>query len=295
METQNTLFTDDFPLECTDVELEKLKGDFANYSTYYVVSGCSQDRRKKFDSLWEKFKFFADSHFLKQYKLNFHKRTWEMYLGCVLLENNLKIEALDEGPDFIVDDQEYIECVSAEKGDLNKPDSVPLMYIAKTPEEIRMQEVPVDKMILRMRSVIKDKLEKYKKWENINKNKPFIIALNTSELEHIQDYLGIPLIIKALFGLHFLHISQSGEKSFSWRNNVEKTNADISVDIFTNNSYKEISGIIFSDQSVLSHPEKIGDDCIFINNPFAINPVESNRHLFWNRWYAEKDKLVKLY
>lgn len=296
MEDQkNTLFTDSFPLVDSDDELNRVKKKFIQYDPYYIASGCIEERKEKLDVLWNIFKPYKDSHFLEQYKIQFHKRTWEMYIGCVLLENKFLIKSLDKGPDFIIADKEYIECVACSRGDLDKQDSVPEMFVARSLGEMQVQDVPVEKMILRITSVVKDKHEKYQKWDNIDKNKPFIVAVNTAELQHPQDYLGIPLIIKALFGLQFLRISQSGDESFSWRKNAEKSDSLIPVDGFTNDLYKGISGIIFSDRNVISHPDKIGEDCIFVNNPFAKNPVDLERFSFLKRWYAENGKLTKLY
>ncbi len=292
---KDTLFTDSFPFVDSDVELDQIKQSFSQYDPYYITSGCIKERKEILDALWKIFEPYKDSHFLGQYKTQFHQRTWEMYVGCLLLQNNLQIKSLDEGPDFIVDDKEYIECVVCTRGDKNKPDSVPEMFVARTLDEMRVQDVPVDQMIMRMTSVIEDKHKIYQERTNIDKNKPFVVAVNSGALTHPQDYLGIPLIIKALFGLQFLQISQSGNESFSWRQEAKKSSSPISVNNFTNDSYKEISGIIFSDRNVIDRHDKIGEDCIFINNPFAKNPVDPARFLFLKRWYAEKDKLTKLY
>jgi len=292
---KETLFTDNFPIITTDIELEKIKNNFPKYDQYYVASGCIKERKEKFDALWKIFEPYKDSHFLEQYKTQFHQRTWEMYVGCLLLRNNLKIKSLDEGPDFIIDDKEYIECVTCTGGDKDRPDSVPEMFVAHTSNEIRVQDVPVDQMIMRMTSVIKDKHEIHQKRTNIDKNRPFIVAVNSGILTYPQDYLGIPLIIKALFGLQFLQIDQNGNQSFSWRQEAKKANSLIPVNNFTNNLYKEISGIIFSDKYVYDYHDKIGEDCIFINNPFAKTPVDLIRFSFLKRWFAEKYRLTKLY
>lgn len=76
-----------------------------------------------------------------------------------------------------------------------------------------------------------------------------------------------------MFGLQFLQINQKGEKSFSWRNRINK-GAGVPVDFFTNNDFDFISGIIFSDSCVINNLGNLGEDCIFVNNPFAFNPVD---------------------
>lgn len=296
---QDPLFTVDLPLVNTNSELEKIKSLFPNYDPYFIVSGCKKDRREKFESLWARFRPYADSHFRIQIKTNFHQRSWEMYIGNVLLVKNLLIQSKDEGPDFIVNDNFYIECVACTKGDKNKSDSVPEMYIATTPNQIRWQDVPTDKMILRITQVIKDKaIEQYGKWKDkkwFNEKVPFIIAINTGDLEYPQDYLGIPLIIKALFGLEFMKISQSGSKSFSWRKVIKKEGGiDVQVNFFTDNNFDFVSGALFSDKLLLNHPKNIGDDCIFINNPFAKNLLDKDFIKLFRNWYAKVENGIKL-
>ena len=274
----NTIFTINIPLSKTNEELDKLKKQFDKYDPYYIVSGSIEERKLNFDKLWGKYKVYADKHFLSQIKYNFHQRTWEMYLGNVLLKN-FSIVSNNEGPDFIIDNTIYIECIAPTKGDSDKINSVPEMTVAKSFSEMIVQNVPVDKMILRMTQCIKDKaIIQYKNWKTkkwFNKNASFIIAINTGDLGNIQDYLGIPLIIKALFGLQFLQINQKGKKSFSWRNQINK-GAGVPVDFFTNNDFDFISGIIFSDSCVINNFDNLGKDCVFVNNPFAVNPVDFN-------------------
>jgi len=289
---QDTIFTVELPLVEINEELEKAKGLYPQYDSYFIVSGCCKERREKFDKLWAKYKPYADRHFIQQAKISFHQRSWEMYMANVLLEKGFKISSQDEGPDFIVNDKIYLECIAPTKGDPGKPDSVPPMYVATKSSEIVAQDVPVDKMILRITQSLKDKaLDQYEKWKNkqwFDEKKPFIIAINTGELEYPQVYLGIPLVIKALFGLQYLQISQNGEQSFSWRNKIDKGDG-VPVTYFADDDFKFVSGVVFSDKTVLNHPEIIGEDCIFINNPHANYPVSEDFSKFKN-WKAIKNK-----
>ena len=130
---QGSLFTVELPFVSTNKELEKIKVMYPKYDSYFIASGCVKERKEKFEKLWQNFKPYADNHFLTEIKTNFHQRSWEMYVGNVLLEKKLSIESKNEGPDFIVNDNIYIECVAPTKGDPAKPDSVPEMFLAKTP------------------------------------------------------------------------------------------------------------------------------------------------------------------
>ena len=182
---QDTLFTDNFPIieSNSNEEMKKIKKKYSRYryDEYYIVSGCSKSRREKFDKLWNVFKLYADKHFPKQYKYQFHQRSWEMYVSCVLLNNNLSIKSLGEGPDFVVSDNHYVECVACNNAKVGKPDYVPeLRYGVE-------QDVSVDKIIMRVTSVIEDKYKKYKGWIEkgiISKDKPYVIAINSGVFQY---------------------------------------------------------------------------------------------------------------
>ena len=304
MTHSRSVFTDNFPAIKTNDELDSVKSIYPTYDEYYVTSGCMVDRKEKFNALWSKFKPYADTNFLTELKTSFHSRTWEMYMCNVLLEKNFSIKLptdipQNEGPDFILKGDTYIECVACSKGDPTKSNSVPEIRYARTPDEVVAFDTPTDKMILRITNVITEKgITQYNKWrkkEWFSLQSPFIIAINSGDLSYPQDYLGIPLIIKALFGLEFMQITQDGDESFSFRKIVKKSKVDVPVTYFSSNKYNFISGIIFSDETVLNHPKNIGDDCVFVNNPFALNPVDN---IFLNKFKsfkAEAGKLTKLY
>ncbi len=289
----NSIFFEELPVTSSNQILDIVKAHYPNLDPYYVASACIADRKHKFDTLWINFKPFADNHFLQQAKISFHQRSWEMYMANVLLGRKLRISSRDEGPDFTVDENIYLECIAPTKGEPGKTDSVPPMFVAKNPSEIMVQDVPVDKMILRITQALKDKaLDQYEKWKSkswFGANKPFIVAINTGDLEYPQDYLGIPLVVKALFGLQYMQISQNGDQGFSWRNEIGK-GAGVPVNYFANDSFSFVSGVIFSDETVLNHPEIIGDDCIFVNNPFSDHPVDELFASRFKSWSARLDK-----
>lgn len=289
----NTIFTIELPLVKTNEELEKIKRMYPKYDPYFIASGCFKERKDKFDKLWGKYQPYADSHFLTQLKTNFHQRTWEMYVGNVLLEKKLKIQSQNEGPDFVIDETAYIECVAPTKGDSTKADSVPEMLVARTLDEISVQDVPVDKMILRITQVIKDKaLDQYENWKSKNWFKakmPFIIAVNTGDLGHVENP-SMPNVLKALFGFQFMQINiETGVTNFSHRNSIAKSNnIPVPVNYFISTDFKFVSGVLFSDRTVLNHPDNIGEDCLFVNNPFADNPVDESFIKCFKNWIATK-------
>ncbi len=292
----NSLFIVNLPLVNTNKELKKIKKIYHEYDQYFIANGCIEKRRKKFDKLWNNFKPYADKHFLNEIKTNFHQRSWEMYIGNVLLKKKLSIKKWknqNDGPDFIVEkikndkSRIYIECVAPTKGIPNKQDSVPEPLINKN------QNVPSNQIILRITQAIKEKSSQYKKWEDkkwFEKNTPFVIAINTGDMGYLEDP-DMPNVVKALFGFQYMQINiKTGETSYSQRNDIKKSNnKSIPVNYFNNDKLSFISGVLFSNKLVLHHPENIGDDCFFINNPFSRCPVDKKFAELFKNWNAQKD------
>jgi hypothetical protein len=170
---EDTLFTDESP----NVDLEILKNlePFNTYDPYYVVSGAIPERRLRFDTLWRQFKELADTNFKIQIKKQFHNRTWEMYLGCCLKANGYlslgkdKSTPQNEGPDFILEDGTYIECVACTWG------KVPINRGFSTKEKTIINDVPTKQIQLRITTALEDKKEQYDRW-----NKKKMVQINFS-------------------------------------------------------------------------------------------------------------------
>jgi hypothetical protein len=216
-----------------------------------------------------------------------------MYVGNIFLEKNLIIQSENEGPDFMIKNIAYVECVAPTKGDHIKPNSVSEISFATMPKKIRLQNVPFNKMVLRITQAIRNKALNYQCWKNkkwFNLKMPFIIAINTGDLSHIEDP-SVPNVLKALFGLRFLQINiNTGVINFLYRDKVYKlNNKPVPVNYFTNEDFSFVSGVLFSDKLVLNHPENIGEDCIFVNNPFTNNPVDESFVKLFKNWTVNKE------
>jgi len=83
---------------------------------------------------------------------------------------------------------------------------------------------------------------------------------------------------------------KTGAISFSHRDKIEKTNNEpVLVNYFTDDKFSFVSGVLFSDKRVFNHPENIGEDCIFVNNPFSKNPVDNKFIGLFKSWNAMKN------
>jgi len=288
-----SIFTDGFPEISTNKELQKIIQEFPEYDPYYIASGCIKDRKKLFDDLWQIYQPLADKHFLSDCKKHFHQRMWEMYLGVSLIKNGLDISSLKSGPDFIVDkgreDKIFIEATACTRG-ISK-DAVPEEYFAKTPEEIKPQDVPYDKMLIRITNSLDSKYKKYK--DHVEREeKPYIIAVNRGALGYMDA--NIPLIFKCLFGLGFQSYKMINGKLFNegWKRKkvlIKESGAEIPISFFEGKEHSIVSAVIYSDISILNPPKEIGSDCILVHNHMAKCPVDQKLFSFFKQYIAKYD------
>ena len=141
--------------------------------------------------------------------------------------------------------------------------------------------LPENEILLRITQSIKEKSDKYstrwagKRW--FSSDAPYIIAVNIGLLGHIEDP-NMPYGLKSLFGAT-AHIS-FGDKvasiGYHQRDHIQRSapgSADVPVNYFSTPDFSHISGAIFSNTTVVNHPPVLGDDCFFVNNPYAARPV----------------------
>jgi len=289
-----SIFTDDFPLVSSDEELQKIIKIFPEYDSYYIASGCIKDRKKIFDNLWQIFQPLADKHFLSDCKKHFHQRMWEMYLGVALIKNGLDISSSKSGPDFIVnkgrENEIFIEATACTRGATE--DAVPEEYFAETPEEIKVQDVPYDKMLIRITNSLDSKYKKYKDHVEREK-KSYIVAVNRGALGYMDA--NIPLIFKSLFGLGFQSYKVINGKLFNagWKRKkvlIKESGAEIPISFYEEKEHSIVSAVIYSDISILNPPKVIGSDCILVHNHMAKDPVDQKIFVFFKQYIAKYDK-----
>lgn len=283
-----SLFTDNFPIITSNKELDVLKAQYPAYDPYYVASGSISNRKSIFDELYAKFEPYADNHFLQEIKINFHQRSWEMYLACVLLENGFVITSSDKGPDIKIISKSkiiWIECIAPTQGKGN--DRVPDLFFGG------IQNIPEKEMILRLSSSLKEKFEKYQEYlrkKIVDKNDIFIIAINRGAFGHPDATA--PLIFKSLFSLGDLTLpirigGKAGEPYYLRKENLEKKSGSIvPMNFFENKQHIGISAVIYSKTTVLNRPKEIGSDCILIHNPLAMNHLSQEVFSFFEQHQA---------
>jgi hypothetical protein len=114
------------------------------------------------ESLWDRFRGFADPHFRTEVRRDFHARFWEMYLTCALQERAAQRGAVlsypKPGPDILVEhegNRVWVEAVLATNGTTGHPDTV----VESNPDG--SGKIPEEKLVLRYTNAIAEKYRKY--------------------------------------------------------------------------------------------------------------------------------------
>ena len=266
-----SLFTDDFSSISSQKELDERIAAFPQYDPYYIASASIPDRKEIFEQMFDAFKHYCDSHFLSQIKTQFHQRTWEMYVGCSLLERNITFKSKDMGPDFFLEENGrkiWIECMACTKG--RGEDKVPIMQYGT------VQSIPENEMCLRLTAALQDKFRKYEEYRNagiVSESDSFIIAINSGELGHPDGV--IPLILRCVFAIGYPTISfpiGGGEPSHGWSRvySIKKKNgSEVPMDFFLKDIHAGISGVLYCRNTVINHSNPIGEDILGISNPIS--------------------------
>ena len=302
------LFSDDFPEVRSDEELQALMQLHPDYDAGYLCQASSVLRKKTkawMEKLWKQYHPHADSHFLEEFKRQFTQRAWELYLGVTLLNNGFKLgKQKDDGPDFEILNVEgkppvWIEAIAVKKGGGN--DRVPDLAYGT------VSNIPTDEMVLRIAAGLDTKYKKYcsdLKNGFIKENEPYVIAIDRSELEHVDALL--PNILKALFGIGTLalHVRVGGKRvkrpKSSWTSQFEiikRSGSSVPMLFFENPEHAGISAVIYTRDHVINSPrgpKQMGQNFTIVHNPYAKNPLPDSFFPFGDIHRAEEGFVKKI-
>lgn len=298
-----SLWDDEFPsLDLNDErkheQLRVFQEKYSQFDPYYVRAWVVMKNREEFDTQWNKYKILnlADSNFLTEIRTHFHQRTWEMWMWIYLKSHPFSVTSKNEWPDCILNDNVYLECIAVKKG--SGDDKVPEMKLWVA------QNVPYHQMLLRITHALKEKgLDKYngligKKWWKdkawFKESIPYIIALNTAELEYPSEKF--ELAGSVLFGIWDQAINiRTKELSNIARPFIEKRNGrKVCSHIFETQEYENVSAVMFCDRNMLHETHDIEQSLLFMHNPLAKNKLDEK--LFWHieQWRAEEDSIIRI-
>lgn len=277
-------FNEDTKLRIEEMSKRNLENhDFIKNSLYWHLEKPGYNIESIIEELWQRFRRYADKdlkHNMLLDKQCFLERFWEMYCGIGLLNNGLEIDTLNNhGPDFYVGEwwnkKYYIECNAPGLGDEKKADTLSKLKFG-------VFSLPSNQFQLRLTFGLKEKLEKYRKYIQegvVNDSDCLIIAISNIKLSQygsLMDY-PVPVIDKVLFGIHDPVINlETGNMHLSKRCSISKSNnSKVPVSLFSDEKYRIISGVIYSNIDILnlSYPENPEKTFIFRENPNANNKL----------------------
>ncbi len=259
------------------------------------------DCRSHVEELWRRFAPLADPRFEQKIAVQFHPWYWEMYLGCLIQNADLSPISLGgRGPDFFVKlpsgKHFYIEARAPGPG--TTEDAVP------EPEPFRSLiagDVPVEKIVLRIRSAIEDKFKFYGKYlkENfMHADDPYVIAINPGIIEKAQIDEDPPFILQSVFPIgNLMDTFDRNDPEFRdirygtrWVINKKK-GSPVRTDVFLDSTYSGISAVLFSNAYALALPRPTGTEVVLVHNPKARNPIERGMLKVGREYWLEGDRL----
>lgn len=298
---EKSLFLIKLP-ECnTDEEIKNLQKKNPQLDPYYLASSVITKRKVLFEECYKFYRPYKDTNFLTEIETRFHQRTWEMYLGSLCIKNGktLKKNRGDNQADLQVittPNLIQIECTAVTHGDPSNPNAVPKMHVSDI-KNIVVQDVPEDKILLRITQALNDKLVQYNERltdGRVLKDEPYIIAINTGEMGHPEH---LPRILKAVFAIGYLtlRMRQNGKPianptSFWGRREAisKANNQEIDMTFFEKDKSKRISAVIYSNSIVLHHLANPSYEVHMVHNPLATNPISYDEFNFLTQHYFDK-------
>lgn len=265
-----------------------IEGITASDEIYNLVrdpnnSQCA-DAKKSSESLWQRFQKFADPHFRTEIQKDFEARYWEMYLTCAVEDMGYSVSCPKPGPDVQVivgENTIWLEAIAPSGGRLDNPDKVPGYEFAV------VRDVPDREIILRYRSAIKEKFDykywKYREKKIINETDVYVIAITGCKINHSNKEREIPRIVRSVFPIGDLQVSvdtktfEFTDTSYTHKPEVtRKSGAAVSTNLFTDEEYKYLSAILYSNVNSINTPKIFGSDYIIVHNPLAVNKLPTN-------------------
>lgn len=252
------------------------------------------------EEMWKKYAPYAEPEFLNKAKEDFHAKTWEMYVGYLLIDYgfNLQKKTKKEGPDLhLLWNNRSIWIEATAPGSGTGDNKVP---------EYRFNEVsdqPSDQIILRFTSAIKEKFEKYKSYRSngiINEDDFYIIAINGGRVRYSSGAPTRPYIVSSVLPSGnpvFTFDEQSGKlvNSFHQYRDAVTTakGSPVPTDIFMNKDYAGISAVLYSYMNVVNRPNKMGVEIHFVHNrSLANNKLPLGIFPFGTEWWVEGEELI---
>lgn len=298
----SSLFPYNVPFCETEDELNIVKEQFKEHQLdeYFLVSAAIKERKDFFDNLFKTYEPYADNGFLKDAQIQFHQRSWEMYLGAILLRNNKRLLQPTKHDnkigtaDIRISSKKviHIECVATNHGDKN--DKVPKL-IPDPITNIVLRDVPSEKILIRIANSLDKKFKQYEdrlKKGVVKDDEPYVIAISVGKLDYLEEF---PRVIQATLAVGHLQLKmyENGIRldkpipSRQFRPTVFKENGQpVDMQFFLRPEHCGISAIIFTNDLVLNYQEQ-EKELFILHNHLAKNPISLSEFNFLVQYHKD--------
>lgn len=193
--------------------------------------------------------------FIDEFQTTFHSSFWELYLNKAFIDLGFSIDYSKTSPDFHLTHLHSGEIINVEAVTTNNSKNRDKGYYDNIlSDSIETHEDFLNQSTIKLIGKLKDKLALYLGTGNKKhpyatlahvKNKPFVIAVAPfdSHFSFGQNNVAINRVLYGIEPPKFNHLGNPVEKIDHIINN---NRSRIDLGIFTNDSYKEISAVIFS-------------------------------------------------
>jgi len=245
-----------------------------------------QDTRERIERAWRAVGHLCPEEpeqFVREFRRDFHARAWELYLLATLQLSGLALRrAPSHGPDILIDLSSrrrcWIECVVPRAG--SGDDAV----VQRPSGQWCGALYPEDKLLLRYRSALHDKLGKvagYVKAGIIEPRDRVVIALNQGAIKDSDLHdTEVPLMAKALFpiGEPVMIVVPYGRGKprveVPSRHEVKKKSGSrVSTTLFVTDEAASISAVLFARNALWNLDWNPAKSLSVIHNPRASAPL----------------------
>ena len=268
----------------------------------------SELAREEIERMWGMVSLYLDADSSQKATRDFIPVYWEMLLAYAIKSSgkNLVERARlryrnNRGPDLFAEDYPGIWIEAVVVGPGTGPDAV------KLPEKMKVYDYNPDPVVLRLRSVIRDKSKKFKSYFEdgiVSQGQATVIAISGVKLPHgfRVRRVGPPSIVRAVYPVNNLVIEVDRETKSVTDSHVQfrdrlvkKSGEEVTTDIFLDPSFSNISAVLFSGSDWNFPAIKPGNDFILVHNSMAATPLPDGWFIgdeYWwhygeNNWSVE--------
>ena len=243
----------------------------------------NEAHRAYIERLWARYRPSGDgdAQFLKEAKVHFLQRFWEMYLFCALEDYGTTVQktmGASGGPDFsfeIGGTKYWMEATAPRAGDGNNRVPFPQIGIHSY--------VPRDSITLRYANALDTKFKNWLKWIDnkiVNTNDGCIIAVNGLGIPDADCGFDCPYILQSLFPVGPLAVNVDrvslavSEPYLLYEDTIRNQNGSpVNTAPFTDKNYSAVSAVMHSFAGFSSGALPLGYDFLLVHNPCAHYPL----------------------